>query len=140
MPVKLALELNKPFLCLRITINEKDILRHLNNPFSQCYSFFVKSSNLCLVRLFAIQHSWRLFFLNLFGCTGSQLRLMVSLVVACKLLVAACMWDLVPGPRIEPSPPALGVQVLTTAPPRGKSSWTLFHDKLFAHKLASAAR
>ena len=35
-----------------------------------------------------------------------------SLVVACKLLVAACMWDLVPQPGIEPGPPALGAQSL----------------------------
>ena len=27
--------------------------------------------------------------------------------------VAACMWDLVPQPRIEPGPPALGAQSLT---------------------------
>ena len=32
--------------------------------------------------------------------------------MACELLVAACMWDLVPGPGIEPGPPALGVQNL----------------------------
>ena len=36
-----------------------------------------------------------------------------SLVVACRLLIAACVWDLVPQPRIEPGPPALGVQSLT---------------------------
>ena len=34
---------------------------------------------------------------------------MGSLVVAFELLVAACMWDLVPRPGIEPRPPALGV-------------------------------
>ena len=34
---------------------------------------------------------------------------MGSLVVACELLlVAACTWDLVPGPGIEPRPPSLG--------------------------------
>ena len=33
---------------------------------------------------------------------------MGSLIVACELLVAACMWDLVPRPGIEPGPPALG--------------------------------
>ena len=38
---------------------------------------------------------------------------MGSLVVACELLVAACMWDLVPWPGIEPGPPALGAQSLT---------------------------
>ena len=27
------------------------------------------------------------------------------------------MWDLVPWPGIEPGPPALGAQVLTTGPP-----------------------
>ena len=35
---------------------------------------------------------------------------MGSLVVACELLVAACMWDLVPQPGMEPGPPALGAQ------------------------------
>ena len=34
-------------------------------------------------------------------------------VVACELLVAACMWDLVPRLGIEPGPPALGAQSLT---------------------------
>ena len=60
----------------------------------------------------------RFFF---FGCAGSQLRhsgsLVVScglfLVAACGLLVAACMWDLVPRPGIEPGPPVLGVRSLT---------------------------
>ena len=38
------------------------------------------------------------FFKNiyLFGCTGSYLQQAGSLVVACELLVAACMWDPVP--------------------------------------------
>ena len=35
-----------------------------------------------------------------------------SLVASCELLVAACMWDLVPWPGIEPWPPALGAQSL----------------------------
>ena len=35
------------------------------------------------------------------------------LVAACRLLVAACMRDLVPRPGIKPRPPALGVQSLT---------------------------
>ena len=33
--------------------------------------------------------------------------------MACELLVAACMGDLVPRSGIEPRPPALGVQSLT---------------------------
>ena len=33
-----------------------------------------------------------------------------SLVVACKLLVVACMWDLVPRAGIEPGSPALGAR------------------------------
>ncbi|XP_057560751.1 WD repeat-containing protein 82 isoform X1 [Hippopotamus amphibius kiboko] len=32
---------------------------------------------------------------------------------ACGIFVAACMWDLVPQPGIEPRPPALGVRSLT---------------------------
>ena len=31
----------------------------------------------------------------------------------CGLLVAACMWDLVPWPGVKPGPPALGAQSLT---------------------------
>ena len=37
---------------------------------------------------------------------------MDSLVVAYELLVVACMWNLVPWPRIEPRPTALGAQSL----------------------------
>ena len=51
-------------------------------------------------------------FIYLFGCTGSQLQQVGSLVVACELLVAACMWDLFPWPGIEPGPPALGARSL----------------------------
>ena len=42
----------------------------------------------------------------------------VSIYLVCRVLVAACevfscsMWDLVPGPGIEPGPPALGAQSL----------------------------
>ena len=35
-----------------------------------------------------------------------------SLVVACKLLAAACMWELVPRRGIKPGPLALGVRCL----------------------------
>ena len=42
-----------------------------------------------------------------------DLRHAGSLVVACKLLVAAFMRDLVPRPGIEPGPPALGAWGLT---------------------------
>ena len=35
------------------------------------------------------------------------------LVVACQLLVAVCMWDLLPRPGIEPGPTALGVRSRT---------------------------
>ena len=41
-----------------------------------------------------------------FGCARSSLRHVRS-------LVAACMWDLVPGPEIEPGPPALAAWSLT---------------------------
>ena len=34
-------------------------------------------------------------------------------LAVCKLLVVACIWDLVPRPGIEPGPPALGAQNLT---------------------------
>ena len=37
---------------------------------------------------------------------------MASPVAACELLVAACMWDQVPRPGIEPGPPAWGAQSL----------------------------
>ena len=45
--------------------------------------------------------SFNIYFIYVFGCA-------TSLVVACRLLVAACMWDLVPGPVMEPGSPALG--------------------------------
>ena len=48
-----------------------------------------------------------------------------SLVAACKLLVVACMWDLVPGPGIEPRPPALGVQSLSRWTPREVPQFTV---------------
>ena len=48
-------------------------------------------------------------------CRVRALGAQASVVVACKLLVAACVWDLVPWPGIEPGPPALGAGVLTTA-------------------------
>ena len=38
---------------------------------------------------------------------------MWTLVAACRLLVVACMWDLVPRQGIEPGPPALGAWSLT---------------------------
>ena len=38
------------------------------------------------------------------------MQLAGSLAVACRLFVVACMWVLVPGPGIEPGPPALGAQ------------------------------
>ena len=47
---------------------------------------------------------------GLLSCSrrASLLRLAGSLVVAYELLVAACVWDLVPWPGIKPRPPALG--------------------------------
>ena len=53
-------------------------------------------------------------FIYLFGCIRSLFIWLQagSIVVACELLVAACMWDLVPGPGIEPGPPAWGVRSL----------------------------
>ena len=39
------------------------------------------------------------------------------IVVACGLLVAACMQDLVPLPGMEPRPPALEAGVLPTGQP-----------------------
>ena len=47
---------------------------------------------------------------ELLSCSSQapQLQHMGSLVVACELLVAACMRDLVPCPGIKPGPPAMG--------------------------------
>ena len=53
-----------------------------------------------------------LIFIYLFGCMGSYLQQVSSLVVACEFLVVTGMWDLVPWPGIEPEPPALGAQSL----------------------------
>ena len=47
------------------------------------------------------------------GMRDLYLQHMDFLVVACGLLVAACMRDLVPQPGMEPRPPALGVRSLT---------------------------
>ena len=52
---------------------------------------------------------------------------MRSLVAACKLLVVACMWDLVPRPGIKPGPLHWECRVLTTAPP-GKSRRCPFNE------------
>ena len=44
--------------------------------------------------------------------------------VGCRTYVSSCgVWDLVPGPGIEPRPPALGVQIL--------SSWTIRKVSMF---------
>ena len=48
------------------------------------------------------------------------------LVVACELLAATCMWDLVPQPGIEPRPPALGARSLTHWTTREVSVCLLF--------------
>ena len=47
------------------------------------------------------------------ACGIFSYGMQTSLVVACELLAAACMRDLVPRPGIEPGPPALGAQSLT---------------------------
>ena len=49
---------------------------------------------------------------------GSQLKYADFLVVACELLVAACMQDLVSRPGIDHGPPAFGAQSLTHWPTR----------------------
>lgn len=58
-----------------------------------------------------------LFLFNLlFICLGyavSQLWLKGSSLWCANFLVAACMWDLVPSPGVEPGPSALGVWSLT---------------------------
>ena len=46
--------------------------------------------------------------------------------MACKLLVAACMWDLVPRPGIEPGPPALGAWSLIHCFHRGSPCLLVF--------------
>ena len=51
-------------------------------------------------------------------------RLLWVLVEACELLVAACVWDLVPRPGLEPVSPALAGRFSTTAPP-GKPHFVL---------------
>ena len=50
------------------------------------------------------------FFLNYLFVYYLFLAHAVSLVAACGILVAACMWDLAPQPETEPGPPALGAQ------------------------------
>ena len=68
-----------------------------------------------------LSFSWQLlissvlirFLFVCFDCTGCSLWHAAFLVAACKLLVAACMRDLVPGPGIEPGPPVMGARSLT---------------------------
>ena len=54
--------------------------------------------------------------------------------MACKLLVAACVWDLVSCPGIEPGPPALGVHSLNHCATREVPK-TLFLKTLEFHRL-----
>ena len=59
------------------------------------------------------------FFFNEFDCTRSQLRHSGSLLAACMIFtygmktLSCGMWDLVPWPKIEPRPPALGIWSLS---------------------------
>ena len=58
-------------------------------------------------------------FKYLFGCAGSELRHLGSLVVARSIFsysmqtLSCSMWDLVPWPGIKPRPPVLGVWTLS---------------------------
>ena len=70
--------------------------------------------------LFLLLYSSWVFFFLIFIYLFWLYRVLVAvrgifffLVAACGLLVAACMWDLVPWPGIEPRPPALGAWSLT---------------------------
>ena len=56
-----------------------------------------------------------IYLFNLFisAVPGLSCNMRDLLVAACRLLVAACMQDLVPWPGIEPRPPALGAWSLT---------------------------
>ena len=55
-------------------------------------------------------------FIYLFGWLYRVLVAACRLL-SCELLVAACKWDLVPGPRIEPGPLHWERRVLTAVPP-----------------------
>ena len=52
------------------------------------------------------------------GMWAPQLWQAASSVLACELLVAACMWDLVPWPGIKPGLPALGARSLISCATR----------------------
>ena len=47
------------------------------------------------------------------------------LVVVCGLLTFG-VWDLVPQPKIEPKPTALGYRVLAAGPPGKSPCWEIF--------------
>ena len=53
-------------------------------------------------------------------------------IVACGLLAAACMQDLVPRPAIEPGPPALAARSLTH---QGSPATVMFLKQLFLNNL-----
>ena len=59
---------------------------------------------------FFLHNIYLLIFMYLFILAAPDHGIFVA---ACGLLVAACMWDLVPWPGIEPGPPALAAQGLT---------------------------
>ena len=64
--------------------------------------------------------SWDFFFFNIYFAAPG---------LGCSIQNLFCcgMWDLVPQSGIEPGPPALGPQNLTTGPP-GKSLLSYFND------------
>ena len=50
--------------------------------------------------------------------------------MACELLVAACMWDLVPWPGIKPGPPTLGAWSLNHCATREVPRKSYFLEKI----------
>ena len=77
-------------------------------------------------------------FIYVFGCAGSYLRHLGSLIfiVACKIF-SCSLWDLVLLPGIEPWPPALGAQSLSHWTTREVPPKVLFKICMCAKSLQS---
>ena len=71
---------------------------------TQNFIYFLK------IFIYSFIHSFIHSFMAVLGISCSMQDLLVA---ACQLLVAACMWDLVPPPGIKSGPPALGARRLT---------------------------
>ena len=100
------------FLC--ILWEKKQINKHLSqflqigSVLEHSFDFFLIFKNIYLFIYFGCTRSQLLHTGSSLPHVGSSLWHEGALVAACKLLVVACMWDLVSWSEIEPGSPALG--------------------------------